>query len=160
MQQTSPPKRPTSAPHGPPLAATDRLLTADEFMELSPELAKNYELVRGELVEVPMTGYEHAEIETNILFLLAQHVRQYRLGQITPGDAMFVLERDPDTLRQPDVAFVRADRLPPRDQRRSYSPVAPDLAIEVLSPSNRPEEVTAKVAEYLRAGVHLVPRQA
>ena len=69
---------------------------------------------------------------------------------------MFRLEQHPDTLRQPDVAFVRADRLPPREQRRSYSPVVPDLAVEIRSPSNTARELAAKVADYLRAGVRLV----
>lgn len=69
---------------------------------------------------------------------------------------MFRLEQNPDTLRQPDVAFVRAGRLPPLEQRRSYSPVVPDLAVEIRSPSNTARELAAKVADYLRSGVRLV----
>ena len=139
----------------PAAPAPDGLLSADEFMELPLNL-KLYELVRGVLVEMPMTGYEHGEIETNIIHLLVQHVRPRRLGQITPGDVMFRLERNPDTLRQPDVSFVQTDRLPPREQRRSYSPVVPDLAVEIRSPSNTVRELAEKVADYLRAGVRLV----
>lgn len=135
--------------------APERLLSADEFMALPLNL-KLYELVRGRLVKVPMTGYEHGEIESNIMFALQQHVRPRGLGQITPGDVMFRLEQNPDTLRQPDVAFVRTDRLPPREQRRSYSPVVPDLAVEIRSPSNTVRELAEKVADYLRAGVRLV----
>ena len=139
----------------PTAPAPERLLSADEFMEL-PLSLKLYELVRGVLVKVPITGYEHGEIETNIICLLVQHTRPHRLGQITPGDVMFRLERNPDTLRQPDIAFVRADRLPPLEQRRSYSPVVPDLAVEIRSPSNTARELAVKVADYLRAGVRLV----
>ena len=139
----------------PTAPASERLLSADEFMELPLNL-KLYELVRGRLVKVPMTGYEHGEIESNIMFALQQHVRLRGLGQVTPGDVMFRLEQDPDTLRQPDVAFVRADRLPPLEQRRSYSPVVPDLAVEIRSPSNTARELAVKVADYLRAGVRLV----
>lgn len=139
----------------PTAPAPERLLSADEFMALPLNL-KLYELVRGKLVKVPMTGYEHGEIETNIIRLLVQHTRPHRLGQVTPGDVMFRLEQNPDTLRQPDVAFVRTDRLPPREQRRSYSPVVPDLAVEVRSPSNTVRELAAKVADYLRTGVRLV----
>ena len=95
-------------------------------------------------------------IESNIMFALQQHVRLRGLGQVTPGDVMFRLEQNPDTLRQPDVAFVRADRLPPLEQRRSYSPVVPDLAVEIRSPSNTARELAVKVADYLRAGVRLV----
>ena len=133
----------------------DRLLSANEFMALPLNL-KLYELVRGVLVRMPMTGYEHGEIETNIIRLLDRHIWPRRLGQITPGDVMFRLEQNPDTLRQPDVAFVRADRLPPLEQRRSYSPVVPDLAVEIRSPSNTARELAAKVADYLRTGVRLV----
>ena len=147
MQQTS-----ILAPAAP---APDRLWSADEFMALPLNL-KLYELVRGMLVEVPMTGYEHGEIETNIIRLLDRHIWPRGLGQITPGDVMFRLEQNPDTLRQPDVAFVRADRLPPREQRRSYSPVIPDLAVEIRSPGNTVRELAAKVADYLRTGVQLV----
>ena len=139
----------------PTAPAPERLLSADEFMALPLNL-KLYELVRGKLVKVPMTGYEHGEIETNIIHLLIQHTRPHRLGQVTPGDVMFRLERNPDTLRQPDVAFVRTDRLPPREQRRSYSPVVPDLAVEIRSPSNTARVLAVKVADYLRAGVRLV----
>ena len=133
----------------------ERLLSADEFMALPLNL-KLYELVRGVLVRMPMTGYEHGEIESNIIRLLDRHIWPRRLGQITPGDVMFRLEQNPDTLRQPDVAFVRADRLPPLEQRRSYSPVVPDLAVEIRSPSNTARELAAKVADYLRTGVRLV----
>ena len=146
--------RAAASPIPPPPPAEPRI-TADEFMALPLEL-KSYELVRGRLVEVPMTNYEHGEIEDNIMWLLNQYVRPRRLGRVTPGDAKFRLARDPDTLRMPDVAFVRADRLPPREQRRSYSPVVPDLAVEILSPSNRSRDIADKVAEYLRAGVRLV----
>ena len=149
MQQTGTLARVPAAP------APDRLWSADEFMELPLNL-KLYELVRGVLVEVPMTGYEHGEIETNIIRLLDRHIWPRRLGQVTPGDVMFRLEQNPDTLRQPDVAFVRTDRLPPHQQRRSYSPVVPDLAVEIRSPSNTAREIAARVADYLRTGVRLV----
>ncbi len=131
------------------------LYTADEFMALPLDL-KRYELVRGVLAEVAVTGYEHAEVEANIFRLLDQHVWPRRLGRITGGGVMFRLQEQPDTLRRPDVAFVRTDRLPARDQRRSYARFIPELAVEILSPSNTAAEMRAKVAEYLRVGVRLV----
>ncbi len=84
----------TLAPVAP---APDRLWSADEFMALPLNL-KLYELVRGVLVEVPMTGYEHGEIETNIIFALQQHVRPRRLGQITPWSGTLIRSASP-TLR-------------------------------------------------------------
>ena len=146
--------RPAAAPAVLP-AAANGLCTADEFMALPLDL-KRYELVRGRLVEVPVTGFKHGVIEVNIVLLLGQHVRQRRLGQLTPGDAKHLLERDPDTLRQPDVAFVRAERLPPPDEWEAYGRVVPDLAVEILSPSNTAAEMRDKVAEYLQVGVQLV----
>ena len=131
------------------------LCTADEFMALPLDL-KRYELVRGVLAEVPATSFKHGVIEINIVLLLGQHVRQRRLGQLTPGDAKHLLERDPDTLRQPDVAFIRAERLPPPEEWEAYGRVVPDLAVEILSPSNTAAEMRDKVAEYLRVGVRLV----
>ena len=129
--------------------------TADEFMALPLDL-KHYELVRGVLAEAAVTGYEHAEVEANIFRLLDQHVWPRRLGRITGGGAMFRLQQEPDTLRRPDVAFVRTDRLPARDQRRSYAQFIPELAVEILSPSNTAAEMREKVTEYLRVGVRLV----
>ena len=134
---------------------TNGLYTADEFMALPLDL-KRYDLVRGMLVEVPVTGFKHGVIEVNIVLLLGQHVRQRRLGQLTPGDAKHLLEHDPDTLRQPDVAFVRSERLPPPEEWEAYGRVVPDLAVEILSPSNTAAEMREKVAEYLRVGVLLV----
>ena len=90
------------------LAATapDGLLSADEFMELPLNL-KLYELVCGVLVEVPITGYEHGEIESNIIRLLVQHIRPRGLGQITPGDVMFRLERNPIRYGRPTCPSFR-----------------------------------------------------
>ena len=129
--------------------------TTDEFMALPIDL-KRYELVRGRLVEVPVTSFKHGVIEINIVLILGQHVRRRRLGQLTPGDAKHLLARDPDTLRQPDVAFIRTERLPPPDEWEVYGQVVPDLAVEILSPSNTAAEMRDKVAEYLRVGVRLV----
>ena len=146
--------RPAAAPAVLP-AAANGLCTADEFMALPLDL-KRYELVRGVLAEVAVTGYEHAEVEVNIFRLLDQHVWPRRLGRVTGGGAMFRLQQEPDTLRRPDVAFVRTDRLPARDQRRSYAQFIPELAVEILSPSNTTAEMREKVAEYLQVGVRLV----
>lgn len=146
--------RTAAAPAVLPVAANG-LYTADEFMALPLDL-KRYELVRGVLAEVVVPGYEHAEVEANIFRLLDQHVWPRRLGRVTGGGVMFRLQQEPDTLRRPDVAFVRTDRLPARDQRRSYAQFIPELAVEILSPSNTAAEMQDKITEYLRVGVRLV----
>lgn len=135
--------------------ATTHLTTAEDLL-LMPDDDADYELIEGLLHPMsPATG-EHGEVEVAFIFYLGDHVRPHRLGKLYTGDTGFVFARDPDTVLCPDVAFVRADRLPPRSQRQRFMPVIPDLVVEVLSPSNTPREVADKVRRYLDAGVRLV----
>ena len=84
---------------------------------------------------------------------LGAHVRQHRLGEVYVADAGFVLRRAPDTVRAPDVACVRTERLMDTD---GFMPFAPDLSVEVLSPSDLASELRFKVSQYLRAGTGAV----
>lgn len=111
------------------------------------------ELVRGELVMMVPAGGEHGEVTVEITYRLVQHVKARTLGKIFAAETGFVLSRDPDTVRAPDAAFVRADRLP---LPRGYIEGAPDLAVEVLSPDDRPGYVREKVAEWLEGGARAV----
>src|SRR4029077_19991887 len=83
------------------------------------------------------------------------HVVPRDLGQVVAGDVGFTLSRGPDTVRGPDVAFVRRGRVP-RPLPSAYAELAPDLAVEILSPSDRSGETLAKVADWLNAGTRLV----
>lgn len=125
-------------------------MTADELWRL-PKVDKLYELVQGELITMPPAGFDHGAIGMCVASLLFQHVRSHKLGCVVGPDTGFVLAHDPDTVRAPDVAFVRQDRLmTPRPVK--YWDGAPDLAVEVLSPSDSATEMDAKVQEYLDAG--------
>jgi Uma2 family endonuclease len=126
-----------------------RLVTADE-LERMPEDDYRYELVRGRLVRMSPAAPRHGHCSVAVSARLWQHVRQHNLGQVWT-EVGFLLFSDPDTVRAPDVAFVRQNRLPPRDARGFFRG-APDLAIEVLSPDDRPGEVQGKVEDYLAAG--------
>jgi Uma2 family endonuclease len=84
------------------------------------------------------------------------HVSENDLGAVFSGDTGFILARDPDIVRGPDIAFVRKDRLPPVEQQEGFLELAPDLAVEVISPSDRMSDVLDKVAEYLESGTRLV----
>ena len=130
-----------------------RLVSADE-LERMPDDDFRYELVRGRLIRMSPVAPRHGDITVTLASLLWQHVRANRLGRVWT-EVGFRLFSDPDTVRAPDVAFVRSDRLPSKDARGFYRG-APDLAIEVLSPDDRPSDVRSKVEDYLAAGTPMV----
>jgi Uma2 family endonuclease len=132
-----------------------RPLTADD-VERMGLAGERLELVDGVVQEkAPMGGW-HGEAEAEIFGPLFAHVKREALGRVYPSDTQFKILRDPDIIHIPDIAFVRADRLPPRDARKGPLPLAPDLAVEVISPNDRYVEVMEKVERYQRAGVPLV----
>ena len=108
------------------------------------------ELVRGELRTMIPPGFEHGRVAMNLTAPIANHVQSNRLGTVVAAETGFLLSRDPDTVRAPDIAFLRATR--PSGPQRGYYPGAPDLAVEVLSPDDRPGYVRDKVAEWLESG--------
>jgi Uma2 family endonuclease len=108
------------------------------------------ELIRGELRMMIPAGDEHGRITVTLTHAVAGHVLSRRLGVLHGAETGFILARDPDTVRAPDLAFTRAERAAP--PVRGFVPGAPDLAIEVLSPDDRPGYVREKVAEWLEAG--------
>ncbi len=119
------------------------------------------ELVAGEVRTLIPPGGQHGWIAYDIGYALGQHVKPRKLGMLFAAETGFLLSRDPDTVRAPDVAFVSSDRppLPPH----GYYPGAPDLVVEVLSPDDRPGYVRDKIEMWLTAGATLVweidPRQ-
>ncbi len=134
--------------------AQTKLLTAEEFM--AAELGEgSFELVRGEVVEVPPPMPDHGCVVANVVFVLASFGRQSRYGYCLTESAL-VTERGPDTVRGADVSFYSEARWPRSEVRHELPPVPPDLAVEVYSPGNRPGAMGKKVAEYLIAGVALV----
>jgi len=134
---------------------TKGLMTGKELMDL-PDDGHRYELVKGELRTMTPTGRKHGEIAMVLGSKLFDYVRAHRLGTVCAAETGFYLSRDPDTVRAPDVSFVAQERIPVEADVHDYWPIAPDLAVEVVSPSDRAAEVLAKVAEYLEAGTQLV----
>ena len=137
------------------MATTTRLVTVEDVAAL-PDDTNRYDLIEGELYRMAAAGAKHGEATVEILTAVALFVRPQNLGRVYTPDTGFVLARHPDTLLCPDVAFVRTERLPPDEARRGFLELAPDLAVEVISPSDRAREVAAKVRLYLDAGVRLV----
>lgn len=128
-----------------------RLITAEEF-ERFPSDDRRYELVAGRLTSVSPPAFWHGLIASRVLYLLARHLETHDAGVVVPAVG-FKLASNPDTVRAPDVAFVRGDRIP---TRKGFMDGPPDLAVEVLSPDDRPSKVRAKVSDYLTRGVIVV----
>jgi len=109
------------------------------------------ELIKGEISHMAAAGWEHGSVEIQISTALWIFVRAHKLGRVHPSDTGFIIRRNPDTVRVPDVAFVRKDRVP-QGPHRGYYDGAPDLAVEVVSPSDSWSEVLDKVTDWLNAG--------
>lgn len=137
------------------MTTASRTMTADELLAL-PEDGIRRELVEGELREMTPAGFQHGRIAGNIAGELRNHVRAHLLGVIATAEAAYRLAVDPDTVRSPDVSFVRRERIEEVGDPTGFWPGAPDLAVEVISPSERYSDVTAKIEEYLAAGTAMV----
>ena len=135
--------------------AKPKLLTADDLLRLHSEGVKG-ELIMGVLDEKVSTGLEHGEVVGNVLSPLHQFVKPRRLGRVFGSDTGILLERNPDTVREPDVAFISAERMPLDVRIRRYSEVVPDLVVEVVSPNDRPIPLFDKAQMWLRFGAQLV----
>jgi len=131
------------------------LLTADDLFGV-PEPDLPHELRRGVLRVVTPASSAHGAVNARLLAALGQHVYTHDLGALFTAEAGFLLERDPDTVLCPDIAFVAKARLPTAGLEPRFLELAPDLAVEVLSPTDRQTAVRAKVADYLRLGVRAV----
>lgn len=131
-------------------------LTADDLWGLPNGKGQRHELVRGELRTMPPAGFEHGAIGVNLMTPLTQHVKANSLGLVVNADTGFVLARDPDTVRAPDIGFVARERIEQLGVPKKYFPGAPDLAAEVVSPSDTLYEVDEKVLNWLEAGARLV----
>jgi Uma2 family endonuclease len=137
------------------MAATT-LMTADDLYQLPDDGFHLYELVKGVLVTMAPPGFGHGGTAAAIARHAGNAVERLALGGEVVVEAGFLLGRDPDTVRGPDVAYVSAERLPSRDERARYFEGAPDLAVEVVSPIDTVADVLEKVQEYLAAGTRLV----
>lgn len=130
-----------------------QVVTAEQLLQTAgPERC---ELVRGELIMMTPAGFDHGSIVINISFFLTGFIREHHLGRVTGAETGFQIGRDPDTVRAPDVAWVRADRVP-SGPIPGFFQGPPDLAVEVLSPGDRAGELLDKVQQWLDAGCRAV----
>ena len=131
------------------------LLTADDLLRLYSQGVRG-ELIRGVLCKTMSVGQEHGETVVNLAALLWNFIRAQRLGRLVASDSGVWLERDPDTVREPDIAFFSAEKVPPGIRVTGYSETVPDLVGEVYSPSDSMREVHDKARMWLSYGVRLV----
>ena len=132
------------------------LLTADDLLRLSADGVRG-ELIRGALSETMPAGLRHGHIVVRLAARLHNFVDSKKLGVLAASDSGVWLERDPDTVREPDVAFFSAEKIhPDADIPAGYAEVAPDLVVEIVSPTDRLSAVNDKALMWLRYGVRLV----
>jgi Uma2 family endonuclease len=136
---------------------TKARVTAEDLWRLGEGDIRR-ELVNGEVVEMAPVGGVHGRVTLKISRKLAEHTETHGGGEVLVGDVGFVLSvpTDPERVRAPDVAFVSSHRLPGGQIPEGFFSGAPDLAVEVLSPTDNPLHIQQKVRDYLEAGARLV----
>jgi Uma2 family endonuclease len=127
-----------------------------------PDDGLRYELVQGELRQMYPAGNVHGRVTRSVAWRLARYVDENQLGTVYAAETGFRLSTDPDSVRAPDVAFVSQARVEAVGEVEGFWPEAPDLAVEVVSPSDRYTDIEEKVFGWLEAGTKMVvinPRQ-
>jgi Uma2 family endonuclease len=137
------------------MAVGQRPVTAEELLR-TPEDGLRRELVRGEVRTMAPAGNVHGRIAMNISTPLDRHVRSNGLGVVFAAGTGFGISENPDSVRAPDTALVRQERVETVGDTEGYWSGAPDLAVEVVSPNDRFSEVEEKVADWLSAGTRMV----
>jgi Uma2 family endonuclease len=135
-------------------SVAQRILTAEEFAQL-PEAHKHQELVRGEVVDTAPSGALRGAITANIAARLAAWAQGSGHGCVSVASG-YIVSRGLDTVRGPDISYLRADGVPAGGVPEGFWVGAPDLAVEVVSPSETADEVREKVRDFLAAGTPLV----
>ena len=137
------------------MATKAKLMTAEELLAM-PDDGFRYELVRGELVKIAPAGRVHGKRGNRVNYSLSKQVYENNLGEVYLAESGFHLETDPDHVLAPDIAFVSREREVATPDASGFFPGPPDLAVEVVSPSDRLTEAAEKVAEWLAAGTRMV----
>ena len=131
-------------------------VTAEYLAEL-PDDDLQYELDEGQLILMAPAGEGHGRVEGDLYGELYALLRGKDLGRLYPSDTGFILSRKPDTVRSPDVSFVRKHRFPLETRTKDgYILGAPDLAVEIQSPHQSPADLERKTRQYLEAGTQTV----
>ena len=135
-------------------ASEPALLTVAEFAAMTDD-GPQTELVRGKVIAMPPPGSRHGLFCSRFSRILGLFVTERRLGEVL-SESGVVTHHNPDSVRGPDISYYSAAKLPPLDQWEGYLDVAPDLVVEIRSPSDRWTMMVQKAAEYLAVGVLMV----
>lgn len=136
------------------MEAVLELITAEEIFETPP--IGRYELVRGEVIEMSPTGVEHGVIAGNTYAAFRSFVRKHKLGIVVTAETGFILAHNPDTVRGADVAYISSERLARQKNMEKFFDGPPDLAVEVVSPTDRAADIEEKILDYLHANTRLL----
>lgn len=136
------------------MESVKELLTAADFWQMGSQ-GDNFELVKGELIEMTPPGGIHGSAAVNLGFLLLGFVKQKHLGYVMT-ETGYKLASNPDTIRGPDISFLSAAKIPAGELPEGYIDGPPDLAAEIVSPGDTASEIQNKVQDYLAAGTQLV----
>jgi Uma2 family endonuclease len=134
---------------------TKQIVTAEELLKL-PKEGFRYELIQGELKKMSPAGHYHGRVAVHLTASLAHYVKTHQLGFVYAAETGFKLSSNPDTVRTPDVAFIRKEKVQKVGNTDGFWLGAPDLAVEVVSPSDTYQEVEDKVDDWLQAGPQMV----
>jgi Uma2 family endonuclease len=134
--------------------STKTLITAEELLKMGE--MKRWELVKGELIQMAPAGYGHGRISLKIGRLLGNFAEERNLGVVCAAETGVITSRNPDTVRAPDAMFISNERLSDDIDPEHFLSIPPDLAVEVIFPSERWSEIEEKVEEYIKTGVRLI----
>lgn len=138
------------------MAVKQQLMTAEQLWEMPEIPGTQLELVRGGLIEVPTPGAIHNMIVGLMYRLISAFASDHRFGVVFGDNMGYVLHRGPDTVRIPDVSFVAWEHVPESGIPEGSWLIPPDLAVEVVSPSDHADDVYDKAREYVESGVRIV----
>jgi len=137
------------------MSVTTQPLTADALLAMSSTVGRS-ELLDGELIRMSPAGFEHGSITLKLAWPIARYVEEHQLGIVCAAETGFLLKRNPDTVRAPDLAFVSQARVDQVGSVKGYWPGCPDLVAEVISPHDTDSEVKAKSMAWIEAGCKVV----
>lgn len=131
----------------------EKLVTGEELLAMG-DIGRT-ELIDGRIVSMSPTGGQHGYLEVEFVAALDRFNRARKLGWVFSGEVGIYVRRNPDRIRAADVAFVSRDRLA-RRPRREFLSIAPELVVEIVSPSDRWDELRQKIQDYFSIGVERV----